>query len=243
MKFMFFVFVDKGVYMQNKRTGVKKSMAVVFLCLTLVLVIAWTTGPFFYHFAGKRLVTLYSLFQLMAIAFFAFEASKAAGEDTHMKLQSNMRSRPFFISSVGFLFLGLDEILSIHENMDIVIHFILRIKENAITDHIDDVIVLIYGFIALFFIKEFIIEFKRHPFMIPLLTVGSAFFGFMVFFDFITGNHETFRAILPKMFAHGDVIHKCDVLRMVEDSCKLIGEAFFLSAFLGAFLNIKYSRK
>ena len=149
--------------MQDNRNKISLSVALVFVLVAIVLLIAWTTGPFFCHFASVRLVSLYSFFQLFATAWVSFLVSKSLEKESSLKWHKNPSARPFFIVFIGFLFLGFDDLLSLHENMDALIHFVLRIKETPWTDHIDDFILLMYGIIAIFFIKDFVREFKRHP--------------------------------------------------------------------------------
>ena len=229
----------RNLKMQNDRKRILLSIALILAAVAIVLAIAWKTGPFFYHFAEIRLVTLYSFFQLLATAYISFLICKHLGKESSLKWHKSPFVRPFFISAIGFLFLGLDEILSIHENLDKLIHHILMMKETPWTDHIDDIILLFYGLIAIFFVKDFIKEFKRHPYMIGLLIGGFLLFFTMFYLDFVSNNTETFTHFLSKSMAYGDLRHRQDIFRMVEDSAKILGEAFFLSAFAAAFVDIK----
>ncbi len=210
----------------------------VFISAAIVLTIAWTTGPFYYHFADTRLVVVYSFIQLFGTAFVSFSAFKYARGTQRTPWTQNPSARPFLISAVGFLFLGFDDLLSIHENLDKLIHLIFRMQETPFTDHIDDVILLTYGIIALFFIKDFIREFRRHPYMVGFLAVGFLLFFCMFCLDFISNNVETYMYFFGRM-SYGDVRHKRDILRMVEDSVELISETCFLAAFLAALGSIK----
>ena len=47
------------------------------------------------------------------------------------------------------LYLAIDEIIMIHENIDFFIHRIFNIEETGLTDRIDDAIVAIYGLCGL----------------------------------------------------------------------------------------------
>ena len=136
----------------------------------------------------------------------------------------------------------LDEALSLHENMDKLIHIVLRMKETALTDHIDDFILLMYGIIAIFFIKDFVREFKKHPYMIGLMLFGFVSFFVMSCLDFLSNNDETF-AYFFKGLPYKVMRHRKDIFSMAEDSFKLLGEASFLAAFVAAFTNIKLKRE
>ena len=227
--------------MQDNRNKILLSVNFVVGLVAIVLLIAWTTGPFFYHFAHTGLVNLYSYFQLFAIAFTSFLACRILEKENSLKWHENPSARPFFISALGFLFLGLDDLLSIHENFDKLIHLILRIKETWLTDHIDDFILLSYGIIAVFFMKDFIREFKRHPYMVKLMIYGLTLFFIMFSLDFVANNIETFEVFFKGM-SWADLRHWRDIYRMAEDSFELLGEAFLLSAFVAALVDIKQGK-
>jgi len=173
---------------ENNKQKVTLYTAIVLLAVAIVLVVAWTTGPFSFHFGSARLVNIYSFFQLFATAYIAFLACRSLERESSLKWRQNPPARPFFISAIGFLFLGLDDLLSIHESIDHLIHAILRIKETAVTDHIDDIILLMYGVIAVFFIKDFVREFKKHPRMVGLIVCGLVIFFVMASCDFVSNN-------------------------------------------------------
>jgi len=222
----------------ERRSAIIRMALFLFAALTVILYVSWMSGPFFYHFTGIRTVTLYSFAQITATALAAFAVARHYGAGSGSILK-NARARPFFISGVGFSFLALDEILSLHENMDKLIHAIFRMKETPWTDHIDDLIVLAYGVVAFYFIKEFFAEFGKQPFMIPMIACGVGFFFFMVGADFMSNNEQTYGLFFLVDVDSSDLIHMRDVLRMLEDSAKLIAGTFFLTAFLSAFLNEK----
>ena len=114
----------------------------------------------------------------------------------------------------------------------------LQVKETPLTDHVDDVILLGYGLVALYFVKDFVREFKKHPLMIGLGVCGFGMFFLMVCADFLSNNTETFIYIFQSLLS-GDLVHMRDICRMADESFQLIGEAFFLSAFVAAFAHIK----
>jgi hypothetical protein len=225
--------------MQGRDNVALKVIIMILLYTALVLAIAWNTGPFFYHFAEMRLITVYSFFQLIATAAVALAASKVLGENSSLQLRMNPQSRPFFISALGFLFLGLDEIFSIHENLDKLIHAVFRMKETPWSDHIDDFILFLYGLIAIFFIKEFIEEFKKHPYMVGFIGIGVIMFFAMFCLDYISNNTETFQQFIVTQLSNSDIGHQRDIVRMLEDTLKLLGEACFLCAFVSALSNIR----
>lgn len=219
------------------------SIAAVFIAVAIVLLIAWKTGPFFYHFAEIRLITIYSFFQLLATAYISFLACKSLGAESSLKWRENPSTRPYFLAAIGFLYLGADEILSLHENFDKLIHRILFLKETPWTDHLDDFILLAYGLVALYFIKDFVREFRKRPYMVGLIIGGFLLFFLMFWLDFVSNNVETFMYFFHGKISYSDLLHRRDIFRMAEDSCKILGEAFFLSAFAAAYIDIKIRQK
>ena len=121
----------------------------------------------------------------------------------------------------------------------------MRIKETMWTDHIDDFILLGYGLVAIFFLKDFIREFRKHPYMLSLIIWGMFLFFVMFCLDFVSNNFETFTYFFRNLQGTpaGTGKHIQDVVRMVEDSVKLLGEACFFSAFVAALINIKGREK
>ncbi|MBL7070893.1 MAG: hypothetical protein ISS26_01820 [Candidatus Omnitrophica bacterium] len=222
--------------MPNKNVKINLYISLTVLAAAAVLLISWNTGPFFYHFADVRLVTIYSFLQLLATAFTCYLICKAVEPEFSLNWRKNASARPFLICGIGFIFLGLDEILSLHENIDKLIHHVLFIKETTMTDHIDDVIVLIYGLVAIVFIKDFIREFRKHPYMILMLVCGFLMFFTMFCLDYITNSVESFTQFFSDA-PYSDLLHTRDIFRMAEDSAKVMGESFFLAAFISALAN------
>jgi hypothetical protein len=55
------------------------------------------------------------------------------------------KARIWLLISCGFAYLALDEAFSFHERIDGCVHRFFSIDETSITDHGDDLIVLLYG--------------------------------------------------------------------------------------------------
>ncbi|MEA3305636.1 MAG: hypothetical protein U9R52_02360 [Candidatus Omnitrophota bacterium] len=229
--------------MKDNRKIILLSVVFVFTLVAVVLLISWTTGSFYYHFASMRLINIYSYFQLFATAFTAFLICRSLEKENSLRWRQNPSARPFFISAAGFLFLGFDDLFSLHENADKLIHFLLRIKETSLTDHLDDIILLAYGIIAVFFIKDFVKEFRKHPYMVKLIICGLFLFFIMFCLDFISNNLQTFSHFFFGKMSYADLKHRQDVFKMIEESFELIGEASFLAAFAASFTNIKTRKK
>jgi len=98
-------------------------------------------GNIEYYFKEGRLMTFFSSFQLIAIAVFCgiIAESKAQTRSIHI----------WSLIALGFVFLAFDEVLMIHEMIDFRIHDWLNMQETALSDRIDDLIVLLYLLIGL----------------------------------------------------------------------------------------------
>jgi hypothetical protein len=221
----------------NKKK-IASGVSIVLLSVTIVLLIAWTTGPFYYHFASRRLVRIYSYIQLFTTAIVSFFVYRNLEKANPMRWWQNPSARPFFISAIGFLFLGLDDVFSLHEGIDDLIHLVLHIEKTPLTDHLDDLILLLYVVIAIFFIKDFVREFRKYPFMIGLIICGLLASCVMMGFDFLSNNEETF-AYFFKGLTYGQMRHTKDIFSMGDGSFQLLGEAFFLAAYVAALAAIK----
>ncbi len=195
----------------------------VFL-LDLVLIIfaivhgSMTTNAV-YHFQESRLITFLSSFQLITIATIAWliyeSESNQANTTTH-------QAGSFFwvVVSVGFLFLAFDEVMMIHEETDYAIHRFLNLKETAITDHIDDVIVLLYAVMGWYYLYRSRSVLQRyHKAVKPIVLYVIVAVLLMVVLDIVTNNRYI---ISDKTIS--------DVLAVMEDSLKIAAEALLIFA-------------
>jgi len=228
--------------LKNANRRILKKISLIILTVFLIILTAWIIGPLYFNHPIGKLFDFCSVIALFATALVSFLACRRLESESGLKWRQNPAARPFFISGAGFFFLGLDEALSIHENIDKLIHLVLRIKETPATDHIDDFIILLYGIVALFFIKNFITEFRKYPYMTGLIGVGLLMFFVVFFMDFLTNNIETLRAFLFKDMSYSALHYRKNIGSMIEESMEFLAQAFFLAAFAAAFLNIKTHR-
>ena len=63
--------------------------------------------------------------------------------------------------SAGFVFLALDERLELHEQMDFWLHDSLHLEETAVSDRLDDLIVVAYGVLGAAVLYAFAMSFNR----------------------------------------------------------------------------------
>ena len=138
------------------------------------------------------------------------------------------------IMAIGFVFLAADEIFEIHENIDKLIHQGLRITETALTDRIDDLIIVSYSLIGGYILYSFWQEFKRYQPAFCLFIVGFVLKAAMVIFDLYTNNEMILSSWITDPQVH-ELVY--DSLRTVEESLKILAEGAFIAAFC-ACLNL-----
>jgi hypothetical protein len=159
-------------------------------------------------------VSILSGFQLLTCGFLALEIHK---------------SRPAWIWKLmgwGFFFLCADEMLQLHESMDRWTHWLFGIQQTRITNHLDDVIVGLYGLagvVALFAGRAEIVFFRRQWWLFALGFIG---FAVMVAFDMM-GAH-----ILDALWSYLDVPEQQSKMwaEVVEEGFKLAGGFFCVAA-------------
>lgn len=139
-------------------------------------------------------------------------------------------ARIWALISLGFFFLALDEAFSIHERIDGLIHAVLAIDETAVTDRIDDLIVLLYGVVGAFLIYLHRGEFRGLGGFYKYLAVGFGFLFLQVAFDVLTNRGDILRYLgVSHLFAEG---------KIAEELSKLLAEAAFLLGFLWVYRKV-----
>jgi hypothetical protein len=98
-------------------------------------------------------ISILSGFQLLICALLALEIHK---------------SRPAWLWKLmgwGFFFLCADEMLQLHESSDHFIHWLFGIRQTALTNHLDDLFVGLYGLVGLAALiagRAELLFFRRH---------------------------------------------------------------------------------
>ncbi len=167
------------------------------------------------YLGEHSIATWWSFCQLALACVFCFIAFKQS------RNKAGSASVSWIIVTSGFFFLALDEVLQIHERLDHSMHYVLNIQESGFTDHLDEMIILVYGFagaIILFAYRGDVLTRLRYP---GLLAAGFAAFLMMVLFDFLSNGSVA--GDLPQGLL--------GAFQMLEDSLKLYGEAFLVAAF------------
>jgi hypothetical protein len=135
-----------------------------------------------YYFGEKRLETLASVGVLLWSAGVCLAIA--------LKRVPVTPFAPFWRNSaILFGYLALDDLLQIHENLDRAIHWVFRADpKHPVTDHLDDVIVLSYLFIAIAIAWRHLPRLLRLTAMLQMLAAGAALTVAMVAMDMMGDN-------------------------------------------------------
>jgi hypothetical protein len=131
------------------------------------------------------------------------------------------------LAAFGFVILSLDEILMWHERLDRFVHEALRIKETALTDRLDDLIVGAYGFIGVSALYLWRREIGQYAQVNRLLRSGFAVFLAMVLLDITLNRYD----VIPWLVGEGFLAQRLHEWgKILEESMKLIAEGVFIGA-------------
>lgn len=125
----------------------------------------------------------------------------------------------------GFVFCAVDEVLQIHENLDKLIHLLFQIQENFLTDHIDDLIILMYGIIGLLVIYYFRQEFYLYRDSFNYFKIAVILACISIGLDFLTQGQET-----SNLLNEVEKLQR-EWFRSIEEIFKIFTEGFLMAAF------------
>lgn len=90
------------------------------------------------------------------------------------------------VAAVGFVWLGCDDLFTLHERIDRGVHVLLGWDpDDPVTDHLDDLIVAAYGLVALMLAFRYRVELARLTWMHLVLGIAFGLFTVMVVADFL----------------------------------------------------------
>jgi hypothetical protein len=132
-----------------------------------------------YYFGEKRLET----FASVGVLFWSAGVCLAIA----VKRVAGTPFAPFWRNAaILFAFLGLDELLQIHENLDRAIHWVFRADpKHPVTDHLDDLIVLSYLFVAVAIAWRHLPRLLQLTAMLQMLCAGAVLTLGMVAMDIV----------------------------------------------------------
>jgi hypothetical protein len=140
----------------------------------------------------------------------------------------------WLVMAAGFVFLGIDEIVELHEGFDKFIHRIFEINETAVTDRLDDAIAAVYAIVGLGVVYLFKNEFFKPIGVRNWFVLGFIFVLISVSLDIFTNRSDLVRWLFNDLHLSTQKII-FDWLNIEEDVAKLFAEALFLAGFFKIF--------
>jgi len=194
---------------------------VITIAITISLSLNISPKTYFNEVDNSGYLTYFSFLQLLITAFLSLKIF-----NIHKHVQQ-LRPLGIFwlIICIGLFYLALDDVIGIHEQVDLWIHNIFKIQETNLSDLIDDLIVGGYLCISLIYIasKWKIIKLYQHSFI--FFKIGFTFSAIMLILDVIS-NNTLFISIVtnnPKT-----ILLTQEWIGVIEDSAKLFAEGMFI---------------
>ncbi|WP_319548238.1 hypothetical protein [Desulfogranum marinum] len=156
------------------------SRVVFFLVLSLNL-LAVSAGVIIYIYIGvdsfteDGFITKLSVFQLLVIGWLSYNIFRTQRIQRRSSLWRDS-SFVWLIIALGFLFLAVDELFLVHENIDYFIHDVFNMEETALTDRIDDFLVGLYGLAGIGVLFVFRDELKAYRETFVFFVIGFVLF-------------------------------------------------------------------
>lgn len=216
------------------------TIRLVFFLVLILNSLAVSAGVIIYSythvdpFSEGGFITKLSVFQLLVTSWLSYKIFQARRAMSRHSL-SRDSSAVWLIVALGFLFLAVDDIYMIHENLDHLIHEVFNMQETAITDRIDDFLVGLYGLAGIGVLIVFRDELKTYKEVFPFFICGFILLFIMVSLDMLINRND----ILPLIFDHDQVDVLIVWITLAEDSLKVFAEAFFILAFYAVLQKAK----
>ena len=133
----------------------------------------------------------------------------------------------WLLMALGFLFLAVDEVAKVHESLDRFVHRLLQRPETALSDRLDDAILLGYGLVGVAVLYAYRSELVSYRAVLPLVICGFVLFLFMGLLDALVNRPDVF--LFMGISQEGSAsLGKW--LGGVEEGLKILAEAAFLGA-------------
>ena len=133
----------------------------------------------------------------------------------------------WLLMALGFLFLAIDEVAKVHESLDRFVHRLLQRPETALSDRLDDAILLGYGLVGVAVLYAYRSELISYRAVLPLVICGFVLFLFMGLLDALVNRPDVF--LFMGISQEGSAsLGKW--IGGVEEGLKVLAEAAFLGA-------------
>lgn len=180
-------------------------------CLAAIVVLvqlghAWHDDPHWF-FSERKAGTYLSVLNLVATGVVAAAIAR--------RLRGTPSARFWWVATVGFVWLGCDDLFVLHERVDRGLVALLGLDPDApITDHLDDATVAVYGVAALALAYAHRAHLAVFRWTILILALAFPLFAWM---------------------AVADVLH---LSKTLEDVLKVVAGTLILVGFLAAWLQL-----
>ncbi len=201
-----------------------KVLSLNLLAIAATVIISAPFEKVYRQFEDGGFITYFSVIQLFILSYFMHQMFKLRGQSFRRPWRSP--AAVWGIFSLGFSFLALDDLLMIHEFLDKTIHKIWLAQETAASDRIDDLIVGLYGLIAIGIFIRCRHELKKYGAVTPYVIAGFICLFAMVGIDVITNRDD----ILLTVFSAEATEQIQGWIFVLEEGFKLISEGFLIVA-------------
>lgn len=179
------------------------------------------------YYKEGQLITIYSGLKLVVISYFSWKIFGTRKRAVNINSFNNSTTI-WLIMSVGFLFLALDELALIHENIDKLIHYLFDIEESSLSDRIDDLIIFLYAVIGIYILYKYKDEILLYNFFIKYIIASLILLFVMIVADVLTNTPDILLWFIPD---RNDYKPIKDTLDYIEEITKLFSESVLIFAF------------
>ena len=165
------------------------------LAIVIALALGYLQGNIETPFKEGGLITWISFFQLLLIAGLSWKVFTLHNGVLNRR---GWRSPQMVwaIIAIGFIYLAFDELTLIHETLDKFIHNLFVVRETALTDRLDDIIVGFYGLVGIGILYYYREALKKYVEVFPYLISGFVFLFVMVGFDIVANRYDPFLTMI-----------------------------------------------
>lgn len=202
----------------------------VVIVLGIVLGVLHPSIPIGWHFGEGDPITIASVLGLIACASISHRIATLRGQGGLRVERANASSAAMWrLFTFAFAFLAADELLRIHETFDRYLHKLLGVRPVGITDHLDDLIVCLYGVAIVVVMLRNLPEVLRYVEAVWFCAGAFILAACSVALDFLASAKWYWRGILSDDLQIQLLI---DVLDVIEEVCKVYAELCFIGALL-----------
>ena len=194
---------------------------IVTVALSLAIALDIPPKTYFGEIDQSGYITYFSFLQLSIAAVLAMKIYKRVRFSPQFD-----RARLFWlIACIGLFFLALDDIVGLHEQIDLWLHDLFDLAETDLTDLIDDAIVIGYLIIFAFYVAFEWQTIKLFQKAFIFFQLGFILALVMAILDLLSNN----TLFISKITEDTELILATQQwLNVIEDSAKIFAEGMFI---------------